>query len=118
MAMKRIWIPLLDAEGPNTHHDADDWDYDPWAALEEDAPGPDLKPTLPAPDVDESEQMFTVTHNDIEIPAMFGRRGPAFKNDLCKAYNRIQRGAQFMAHVGQEFAFCQIRGFCRFLSGL
>jgi hypothetical protein len=46
-----------------------------------------------------------------EIFVVADRPKQLLRDDFAKPDNRVERGAQFMAHIGQELAFRMIGGF-------
>ena len=63
--------------------------------------------------IDHRQQMLPAAPDNVKMFVIFRRKAAAPAHQLRKAQNRVQRGAQFVAHVRQKHAFGVIRRFCR-----
>ena len=61
--------------------------------------------------VDEMQQMIAAALNDFQPGSLLVRQAVVALQHLRIAENPVKRGAKFMAHVRQEFAFRPVRGF-------
>ena len=67
--------------------------------------------------VDQGEQVFTTAVDDVEVVALIRAQLGIAAHQVGEAEDGIQRGAQLVAHAGEEGALGAVGGFGSFARG-